>query len=64
LFNPRLDDWSDHFVFTKRWRISGRSPIGRATIESLAMNRVEVIAIRGELVQLGRFPPARAIGGL
>ena len=20
LYNPRIDDWTDHFTFTKRWR--------------------------------------------
>ena len=56
LYNPRSDDWTDHFAFTKGWRLSGRSPTGRATIEALGMNRAAVIAIRRELVQLGRFP--------
>ncbi|MDZ4657325.1 MAG: HNH endonuclease signature motif containing protein [Bythopirellula sp.] len=57
LYNPRFDDWNDHFAFTKRWRISGRSPVGRATIEALDMNRAAIVAIRIELVQLGRYPP-------
>ena len=57
LYNPRFDDWTDHFAFTKRWSLSGRSPVGRATIEALDMNRAAVVAIRIELVQLGRYPP-------
>jgi len=57
LFNPRLDNWADHFAFTKRWRLTGRSPVGRATIEVLGMNRAAIIAIRRELVQLSRYPP-------
>jgi hypothetical protein len=57
LYNPRLDDWAEHFAFTKRWRFSGRSPTGRATIEALGMNRAAAIAIRRELVQLSRYPP-------
>lgn len=56
LFNPRTDDWDDHFMFTKRFRVSGRNAIGRATIEALAMNRDAVIAIRAELSQLRRYP--------
>ena len=56
LFNPRADDWSKHFAFTKRRRIVGRSPIGRATIEALGMNREAAIEIRHELDLLGRFP--------
>jgi len=57
LYNPRFDDWNDHFAFTKRWRLSGRSPVGRATIKALDMNRAAIVAIRIELVQLGRYPP-------
>lgn len=57
LFNPRTDAWLEHFAFTKRWRLVGRSPTGRATIDALGMNRVAAVAIRSELVQLGRFPP-------
>ncbi|MEX0612008.1 MAG: HNH endonuclease, partial [Pirellulales bacterium] len=29
LFNPRVDDWHEHFAFSKRWRVVGRSPTGR-----------------------------------
>src|SRR5262245_57614672 len=58
LFNPRVNSWTDHFSFTKRWRVNGRSAIGRATIEALGMNRPSVIAIRAELVGLRRYPPA------
>jgi hypothetical protein len=58
LYNPRADEWAEHFAFTKRWRIIGRSPTGRATIEALGMNRDAVIGIRRELVLLGRYPPS------
>ena len=58
LYNPRSDDWGDHFALTKRWRLRGRTPVGRATIEALGMNRAAIIAIRSELVRLGRYPPA------
>jgi hypothetical protein len=56
LFNPRTDDWRDHFSMTKRFLIFGRTAIGRATVEALTMNRDAVIAIRKELVLLGRYP--------
>jgi hypothetical protein len=36
----------------------GRTAVGRATIDALAMNRAAIIAIRRELVLLGRYPPA------
>lgn len=37
LFNPRTDKWSEHFDFDGA-QISGRTPIGRATVQVLAMN--------------------------
>ena len=37
LFSPRTDRWSSHFVFDGVW-VRGTSPIGRATVEALAMN--------------------------
>jgi hypothetical protein len=60
LFNPRVDDWREHFAFTRRWRIRGRSPAGRATVDALGMNRPAIISIRTELVQMGRYPFRRA----
>ena len=56
LFNPRTDDWSDHFAFTATWKVRGRTETGRATIEALGMNRSAIIMIRLELVLLNRFP--------
>jgi len=56
LFNPRVDRWQDHF----RWEGAlavGVTPIGRATIEVLAMNHPEDVAIRLEMMDSGRFPP-------
>jgi hypothetical protein len=57
LFHPRRDDWPDHFGFTRSWHIKGRTATGRATAAALGMNRRTVIAIRQQLVALGRFPP-------
>jgi len=57
LFNPRIDRWSEHF----RWNgalVEGVSPEGRATVVTLAMNHAEDVAIRLELIEQGRFPPA------
>lgn len=58
LFNPRVDNWNEHFTITKGLRIAGRTPTGRATVEALAMNRSAIVAIRKVLVQLQRFPPS------
>jgi hypothetical protein len=58
LYNPRIDDWTIHFAITARWRLSGRTPVGRATIEVLGMNRAAIVAIRQELARMDRYPPA------
>src|SRR4051812_30184036 len=34
LFNPRRDRWTEHFQF-QEYRIVGRTPIARATVEAL-----------------------------
>jgi len=48
LFNPRSDEWSQHF----RWsgeRLKGKTPQGRTTIEVLRINRPDVVALRRSL---------------
>jgi hypothetical protein len=56
LFNPRRDDWSEHF----RWEgavVVPRTPTGRATVGALALNRPLIVAIRREETERGRHPP-------
>ena len=56
LFHPRDDRWSEHF----RWeleRVVPLTPIGRATVGALAMNRPIILAIRQEEIARGRHPP-------
>jgi hypothetical protein len=39
LFNPRLDRWSDHFIWSADGlRIIGVTMVGRATVSRLDMN--------------------------
>jgi hypothetical protein len=57
LFHPRRDAWELHFaVDVERAEIIGRTPIGRATIERLRMNRPRQINARRRWIQLGLFP--------
>jgi len=57
LFNPRLDSWEDHFQWSvDDHQITGKSGIGRATIERLKMNAPEIITIRRLLAELGIDP--------
>jgi hypothetical protein len=39
LFNPRIDRWAEHFACDGHWRIVGLTPIGRATVAALDLNR-------------------------
>jgi hypothetical protein len=57
LFNPRQDAWSEHFDFDAgRFRLLGRTPIGRATIDQLRMNTSYQIEARKYWVEAGLYP--------
>ena len=52
LFSPRKDAWTDHF----RWDeplIAGRTPVGRATVKTLAMNEPLAVELRTMLLDEG-----------
>ena len=58
LFNPRKDSWNEHF----EWDVNplyliGLTPIGRATIETLKLNRPQLIRVRTLLEKLNMHPP-------
>jgi hypothetical protein len=56
LFNPRIDRWSEHF----QWdgvQVVGRTPMGRAMVAALRMNRPLALAIRAEEIFRQRHPP-------
>ncbi len=58
LFNPRQDDWDEHFMWSADGLfVIGLTPVGRATIEALALNRDRVINIRAADRMVGRHPP-------
>jgi HNH endonuclease len=58
LFDPRHQTWADHF----RWSdtgdvIIGLTPIGRATVEALQLNRAVRVDARRNWVSVGWHPP-------
>ena len=53
LFDPRRDDWSEHFAW-QGVRLIGLTPSGRATTTALDLNRLLILAIREEEAALGR----------
>ena len=46
LFNPRLDDWAEHYRLLLDGKIEGRTRVGRATVGRLAMNREQAVRAR------------------
>ena len=55
LFNPRQDDWQTHFQWDDV-RVVGLTPVGRATLAALKMNRLIMLSIREEERLLNRHP--------
>ena len=56
LFNPRADLWSEHFEWNGPILV-GKTPIGRATIEVLGMNRPKRVEHRRLLLEAGGSEP-------
>jgi 5-methylcytosine-specific restriction endonuclease McrA len=58
LYHPRQHAWRDHFAWSVDFiYIVGLTPIGRATIEKLRLNREGVVNLRRVLYTLGKHPP-------
>ncbi len=58
LFNPRRQKWTKHF----RWidegrRIEGITPVGRATVAKLKLNRAVRVIARENWMRIGKHPP-------
>jgi 5-methylcytosine-specific restriction endonuclease McrA len=59
LFHPRQQAWSEHFIWlADKQTIVGLTPVGRATVEALQLNRERVVSIRAADSEIGRHPPA------
>lgn len=57
-FNPRQDDWSEHFTWSADGLlIVGLTAVGRATVEALEVNRERAVSIRAADQIVGRHPP-------
>ena len=58
LYHPRQDTWKEHFQWSDDdLHIVGISPIGRATIDLLKMNRIDAINLRKLLKMVDLHPP-------
>lgn len=57
LYNPRIHIWAEHFCWNDTYLVMiGTSPIGRATIKKLKLNREEVVNLRTVLLAVGVHP--------
>jgi hypothetical protein len=58
LYHPRQQLWSNHFVWSADFvEIIGTSPVGRATIDCLCLNRPGVVNFRRVLSAMNLHPP-------
>ena len=56
LFNPRVDDWDEHFEWNGP-ELDAKTSIGRVTLYVLGINFPHRIALRRLLIVEGVFPP-------
>jgi len=60
LFHPRRDGWAEHFRWSEDGRrMFGLTPVGRATISRLDLNREGVVNLCAVLQLAGKHPPVR-----
>ena len=55
LFNPRTQNWPEHFQLDADGTITGLTPEGRATAALLGVNTAERVQERAELLALGHL---------
>ena len=58
LFHPRHHLWSEHFMWNDDFTlVVGRTPVGRATVQALHLNRPELVNLRVVLRMVDEHPP-------
>ena len=58
LFNPRLKNWNRHFKWSENnLTIIGRTRTGRATVEALKLNHLEIVNLRRVLRNSSEYSP-------
>ncbi len=56
LFNPRIDQWSKHFLARSSGHIIGLTPTGKATVQTLQFNKQARVECRLMYYQMGHWP--------
>ena len=58
LFNPRKQAWETHFAWSANtWLVVGLTPVGRATVQALQLNRTPLVNLRRVLRAAREHPP-------
>ncbi len=58
LYHPRRQQWRNHFAWDEDFNlIIGLTPTGRATVETLRLNREGLVNLRRILYAMGEHPP-------
>ena len=58
LYHPRQQAWSEHFAWNDDYTlIIGITPTGRATVETLHVNRAGIVNLRRVLYAVRQHPP-------
>jgi len=58
LYHPRQQQWTDHFTWNDDCTfIIGLTPTGRATVETLRLNKPGLVNLRRVLFLIGEHPP-------
>ena len=55
LFNPRKDDWEEHFAVVEG-EILALSEVATGTIKLLQLNNIDLVILRKILSEIGRYP--------
>ncbi len=62
LYHPRRDTWREHFAWNEDCtRLLGLTPVGRASIAKLDLNRPGVVNLRRVLRGIGEHPPKETL---
>ncbi len=57
IFNPRHDEWGDHFQWSEDYLlVLGISTIGRATVNALQLNRKKLVLYGRKMFDIGQHP--------
>lgn len=56
LFNPRTQVWSQHFQIGEDALVVGLTPVGRATVKALQLNRTILVSARRRWLFIGWQP--------